>query len=87
MNSGGSSKQPFIALLLSFLIIGAGQFYVGDDMQKALIMFIGAIVAFFLGFVLIFPFFAVFGLWIWSMIDAYQSAGRWNVSHGFPESG
>jgi TM2 domain-containing membrane protein YozV len=61
-------KSPGIALILSLLIAGVGQFYNGD-FKKGAVMLGGAILggAVTLGIV-------YFAVWIWSMIDAYQVA-------------
>ena len=64
-------KSPGVALLLSFLICGAGQMYCGR-VGKGILMLIGCIVLWviFLGWV----------IWIWSMIDAYMVAsGQWKA--------
>jgi TM2 domain-containing membrane protein YozV len=60
-------KSPGVALLLSFLIVGAGQLYNGQ-IAKGILMFFGAIVLWFmlLGWI----------IHIWSWIDAYSVASR-----------
>jgi TM2 domain-containing membrane protein YozV len=61
-------KNPGVALILSLLIVGVGQFYNGDA-KKGVLMLIGAVV---LGvFTLSLGWFAIA---IWSAIDAYQVA-------------
>ncbi len=62
-------KNPGIALILSILIPGVGQFYNGDT-KKGLLMLIGAFV---LGPATLFVLWV--GIGIWSAIDAYQVAG------------
>ena len=62
-------KNPGIALILSILIPGVGQFYNGDT-KKGLLMLIGAFV---LGPFTLFVLW--FGIAVWSAIDAYQVAG------------
>jgi TM2 domain-containing membrane protein YozV len=65
-------KSPTAAVLLSFFLPAGGQFYNGD-IKKALAIgggyILGIILAYFVvgGFV-------VLGVWIWSMIDAYNVA-------------
>ncbi|MBD2462588.1 TM2 domain-containing protein [Oscillatoria sp. FACHB-1407] len=59
-------KNPTIATVLSFLIVGVGQFYNGDAI-KGVVMLVGAIV---LSFTVV----GSIGIWVWSMIDAYQVA-------------
>ncbi|WP_193760679.1 GYF domain-containing protein [Bradyrhizobium yuanmingense] len=65
-------KSPGVALLLSFLICGAGQMYCGR-VGKGILMLIGCIVLWFilLGWV----------IWIWSMIDAYMTAKDMNLRY------
>ncbi len=65
LDEGLTPKSPGIALLLSLLIPGVGQMYNGH-VAKGILMLIGSIVLwlFFLGWI----------IWIWSIIDAYQSA-------------
>jgi len=67
---GGSptEKNPTLAVIISFLIAGGGQFYNGDVKKGAAIL-IGSIVGFFLTGGI-----ATLAFWIWSMIDAYQVA-------------
>jgi TM2 domain-containing membrane protein YozV len=66
-------KIPGVALALSFVLPGAGQFYNGD-MKKGGVM-LGAwllsllLVAFVVGVL------GVLGIWIWSIIDGYRVAG------------
>ena len=69
-------KSPGVAVLLSFLIVGIGQAYNGD-IKKWLaiwgIMIVGSVLTLFSGGILgVVP----FGVWIWSMIDAYNVASR-----------
>ena len=62
------NKTPIVALLLSFLIPGVGQFYNGD-MKKGGLILLGAII---LGVIT-----AGIGslvLWVYGMYDAYQVA-------------
>jgi len=63
-------KSPGLALFLSFLFAGLGQFYNGE-VGKGLVMLILTILLWllFLGWI----------IWIWSMIDAYSSAKRLNI--------
>ena len=71
-----TGKNPTVALVLSIFLgaFGAGQFYNGD-WKKGLVM---------LGATLILGvptgFLVSFGIWIWSMVDAYQVAsGKWPI--------
>ncbi len=63
-------KSPGIALLLSLLICGIGQMYNGQ-VAKGFLMLIGSALLWLvlLGWV----------IWIWSMIDAYQTAKGINL--------
>jgi TM2 domain-containing membrane protein YozV len=61
-------KNPAVAVILSLLIVGVGQFYNGDA-KKGLLMLIGAVV---LGVLTLS--FGWFAIGIWSAIDAYQVA-------------
>jgi TM2 domain-containing membrane protein YozV len=65
-------KSPGVALLLSFLICGAGQMYCGR-VGKGILMLIGCIV---LWFILL-----GWTIWIWSMIDAYTTAKDMNLRY------
>lgn len=63
-----TGKNPVLALVLSLVICGVGQFYNGD-VKKGALMLIGFILGIFISGGLI-----SFGLWVWSMIDAYLVA-------------
>jgi len=63
-------KTPAVALILSLIIVGLGQFYNGD-VKKGFLMLGGAIVGGFLSFTLLWWVFA-----IWSAIDAHRVAKR-----------
>ena len=67
-----AAKSPGIALLLSLLICGVGQMYNGQ-VGKGILMLVGCIMLWFilLGWV----------VWIWSMVDAYQTAKRMNLKY------
>ena len=64
-------KSPGLALFLSFLFAGLGQFYNGE-IAKGIVMLVLTILLwiFFLGWI----------TWIWSMIDAYNGAKRLNIA-------
>jgi TM2 domain-containing membrane protein YozV len=72
MNSEAASKSPGVALLLSFFISGAGQMYNGQ-VGKGILMLLGTIA---LWFILL-----GWTVWIWSMVDAYQTAKRMNLAY------
>jgi hypothetical protein len=67
------NRNPVLALILSGIIVGVGQFYNGDS-KKGVLMFFGAVLA---G---LFTSWACgvgwFGIAIWSAIDAYRVASR-----------
>lgn len=63
-----TGKNAAVALILSLIIIGVGQFYNGD-IKKGLVMLAGAIV---LGVAT--GGLAILAFWIWSGYDAYQVA-------------
>ena len=71
-----SNKSPALAAILSFLIIGLGQVYLGLT-KKGIILFILAIVsgiltAIFIGFILWLL------VWIYAIYDGYNSANKIN---------
>jgi len=73
-------KNPAISLLLSFFIPGLGSI-LNDRVNIGVIILVSYVVGWVLTLVLIgFP--IILGVWIWGMIDAYQSAVRWNLAHG-----
>jgi TM2 domain-containing membrane protein YozV len=63
-----TGKNPVLALVLSLVICGVGQFY-NSDVKKGALMLIGFVLGIFISGGLI-----SFGLWVWSMIDAYLVA-------------
>lgn len=71
-DSEAANKSPGVALLLSLLICGVGQMYNGQ-VGKGIMMLIGCIVTWFI--------FLGWIVWIWSMVDAYQTAKRMNLKY------
>lgn len=65
-------KSPGVALLLSFIICGAGQMYCGR-VGKGILMLIGCIMLWFI--------FLGWAVWIWSMVDAYATAKDMNLRY------
>ena len=63
-----SGKNPWVALVLSLIIVGVGQFYNGDHKKGALMLIGGIVGGAVTGGVL------YLAAWIWSMIDAYLVA-------------
>lgn len=73
-------KNAAISLLASFFIPGLGTMINGNGGKGALILIL-YFVAFLFTFILIgLPF--LVGIWIWGLVDAYQSAQNWNRAHG-----
>lgn len=67
------NRNPIVALILSGIIVGVGQFYNGDH-KKGALMFLGAVCAgLFTSWACGFGW---FGIAIWSAIDAYRVASR-----------
>jgi len=70
------ANHPYrgLAVVLSFLLPGLGQIY-NQEFRKGTEFIIAYIISWALSFVVVGWFFLVI-VWIWSMVDAYQSAGR-----------
>ena len=70
------ANHPYrgLAVALSFLLPGLGQIY-NQEFRKGTGFIIAYIISWVLSFVVVGWFFLVI-VWIWSMVDAYQSAGR-----------
>lgn len=62
-----AGKNPAVALVLSLVIPGVGQFY-NSDIKKGALMLVLAIVGIASAGII------TLAVWIWSMIDAYQVA-------------
>ena len=71
-----SQKSPILAAVLSFLIIGLGQIYLGLT-KKGIILFVLAIISGILMFVYI-GFILWLLVWIYAMYDGYNSANKIN---------
>jgi TM2 domain-containing membrane protein YozV len=73
-------KNPAGSVLLSIFIPGLGSI-VNDNAGVGVTILILNIVGWLLAIVLIgIP--LALGSWIWGLVDAYQSAQRWNRAHG-----
>jgi TM2 domain-containing membrane protein YozV len=74
---GGSryavGKTPALALFLSFLIPGIGQFHNGDSKKGGIIVGCWLLSWLLIGTAGV-GFFTGAGVWIWSMVDAYRVA-------------
>ena len=73
-------KNPGIAAVLSFLIVGLGQIYNGQIL-KGLVMLAVAIVC---GITIV-GLIVSFILWLYGVFDAYGTAKRMNHDRGYPE--
>ena len=73
-------KDPVLYLFLSFLLPGLGTMLL-DNVGKGVGILALYVVGILLSLVLIGIPLAI-GAWIWGMVDAYQSAQRWNQAHG-----
>ncbi len=69
-------KNPGLAAVLSFLIVGLGQIYNGQ-IGKGLLLFGGAIVSGLLTMVVI-GFITLPVLWVYGIYDAYKTANTLN---------
>jgi TM2 domain-containing membrane protein YozV len=65
-------RRPALALILSFFVPGAGQFYNGEAKKGAIILCIWLVsmplAAYGIGLI------GLIGAWIWGMVDAYHVA-------------
>ena len=73
-------KSPALSVLLSVFIPGLGSM-INDNVSTGvtilLLNILGlALAVFLIGIPL------MIGTWIWGLVDAYQSAQRWNAAHG-----
>jgi TM2 domain-containing membrane protein YozV len=73
-------KSPALCLLVSFFIPGVGSIIAGNTNTGVLILIL-YIVSWVLTIFLI-GILGVIGFWVWGLIDAYQSAQKWNAAHG-----
>jgi TM2 domain-containing membrane protein YozV len=73
-------KSPAVSVLLSVFIPGLGSM-VNDNVGVGVAILILNIIGWILAIVLIGIPLAI-GTWIWGLVDAYQSAQRWNRAHG-----
>ena len=65
-----TGKNPTVATVISFVLVGGGQFYNGD-LLKGIVMLGGALLRLVTGVGSII-------FWVWSMLDAYNVAkGNW----------
>ena len=73
-------KSPAVSVLLSIFIPGLGSM-VNDNVSVGVAILVLNIIGWVLAVFLIgVP--LMIGTWIWGLVDAYQSAQRWNRAHG-----
>src|SRR3954468_16593468 len=73
-------KNPALGVILSFFIPGLGSIVNGSVGRGGVIMGCFFVAVLFILLLIGIPF--AIGLWIWGMVDGYQSAQRWNQAHG-----
>jgi len=73
-------KNPALGVILSFFIPGLGSIVNGSVGRGVIIMVCYFVAVLFILLLIGIPF--AIGLWIWGMVDGYQSAQRWNQAHG-----
>ena len=76
-------KSPFLALILSFLFPGLGQFYNGYS-KKGILLIIAAIVSLVL-YILLIGLILYLIVWIYGLYDAYKSAESINNGINVPD--
>lgn len=76
-------KSPFLALILSFLFPGLGQFYNGHS-KKGVILIIGAIVSVIL-YVILIGLILYLLVWVYGIYDAFKSAEAINNGIDVPD--
>lgn len=72
-----NKKSEGLALVLSLLIPGLGEIYVGESGKGAAIL-VANILCWILGIWLLFPFIICVALWIYAMYDSYMLAKQYN---------
>ena len=76
-------KRPFLALILSFIFPGLGQFYNGHS-KKGIILIVAAIVSVIL-YLLLIGLILYLVVWIYGLYDAYKSAEAINNGINVPD--
>lgn len=71
-----ADKNPVLAAVLSFFIVGLGQLYLGLN-KKGIILFVAALVSLVLTVILIGEILFLI-IWIYAIYDGYNSAGKLN---------
>jgi len=72
-------KSPIVALILSFIFTGLGQFYNGET-SKGVVFLLVAILLWIITFLFVFTCVILIPFWIYGMYDAYTRAEHFNRS-------
>ena len=72
-------KNPGIAAVLSFLVVGLGQLYAGK-VGRGLLFFFGAVVLGALSMLTGFFFILFLPYWVWNIYDAFKQAEKANMA-------
>lgn len=78
------NKNPILAAILSFLIIGLGQIYLGLT-KKGIILFVAAIISGILMLIIV-GYITWLIVWIYAIYDAYNSANKMNMGVGVQDT-
>lgn len=73
-------KSVPLCMVISFFLPGVGSMVAGNT-RTGVIILVGWLVSCVLTLVLI-GLVGVIGFFVWGLVDAYQSATRWNLQHG-----
>jgi TM2 domain-containing membrane protein YozV len=75
------SKSLALTILLSVIIYGLGEIYLGEINRGVIVLIVGVAVS--LGASLLLPFYIaaliIFAYWIWQLVDAYLQYRRLNI--------
>ena len=76
------SKSLALTILLSVIIYGLGEIYLGEINRGVIVLIVGVAVS--LGASLLLPFYIaaliIFAYWIWQLVDAYLQYRRLNIT-------
>jgi TM2 domain-containing membrane protein YozV len=74
-------KSLALTILLSVIIYGLGEIYLGEINRGVIVLIVGVAVS--LGASLLLPFYIaaliIFSYWIWQLVDAYLQYRRLNI--------
>ena len=75
-------KSLALTILLSVIIYGLGEIYLGEINRGVIVLIVGVAVS--LGANLLLPFYIaaliIFAYWIWQLVDAYLQYRRLNIT-------